>query len=159
MHSQKTVERLRALCKRTQARKGLIMVEATERSVMKAEVVREIIKEIRAVGILVAIDDFGTGYSSLSHLGNLELDFLKIDKSFVDTLGTDAATSHVAGHIIDIGQELKLHIIAEGVETEEQARILHEQGVEFGQGWLFSKPLTLEELMHQLETQREPVPA
>lgn len=151
MHSTETVERLRRLMAVTGAREGSLVVEVTERGFMKIDVAAEVLRQIRAAGCLIAIDDFGTGYSSLSQLGNLELDLLKIDKSFVDTLGTGAATSQVAEYIIGMAKQLHLKIIAEGVETEAQADILRERGVEFGQGWLFSKPLTFAELSRRLD--------
>ncbi len=88
------------------------------------------------------IDDFGTGYSSLSHLQNFQVDALKIDKSFVDTVGQDAASSSVASHIIDMALTLHVQVVAEGIEREEQACYLHTRGAQFGQGWLFSAPLT-----------------
>lgn len=118
-----------------------LWLEATERGFIDVEAARATIIEARRLGHSVAIDDFGTGYSSLQYLQRLPLDALKIDKAFVETIGRNAATSPVIGHIIDMAKTLDLHIVAEGIETEEQLAYLRERGVRFGQGWLFSKPL------------------
>ena len=124
-----------------------IRIEATERGFLDAEAAKEVISAFRDAGHPVYIDDFGTGYSSLSHLQNFRVDALKIDKSFVDTIGQDAASSSVASHIIEMAATLDVKVIAEGIEREEQATYLHARGAQFGQGWLFSAPLTAAEFI------------
>ncbi len=121
-----------------------IWLEATERGFMDAAAARATIEQARAAGHLVAIDDFGTGYSSLSLLETLPLDALKIDKSFVDAIGKDAATSVIVPHIIEMAHGLGFHIVAEGVETEAQEIYLREAGVEFAQGWRYSEALPVD---------------
>jgi sensor c-di-GMP phosphodiesterase-like protein len=153
LHSTRTVDLLGALMRKTDAKAHNILVEATERGLMDAAEVRGVIDAIHALGIEVAVDDFGTGYSSLSYLESFALDYLKIDKSFVDTLAIDAATSQVALHIIEMAKSLKLKMIAEGVETEVQAALLRERGVQFAQGWLFARPMSMVALRDYLAKQ------
>jgi sensor c-di-GMP phosphodiesterase-like protein len=129
-----------------------IAIEATERGFLDAKAAKTSMAEYRKAGHHILIDDFGTGYSSLSYLQDLEVDVLKIDKSFVDTINADAVTSGVIPHIIAMAAQLNLKIVAEGVENEGQAKYLTERGVQCGQGWLFAKAMSAAEFIAWLET-------
>ena len=118
-----------------------LWLEVTERVSMDLEMALDTLSKARDAGYVVAIDDFGTGYSSLQYLQSLPVDVLKIDKAFIRSIGTGAASSAVVTHIIQMAKSLGLVMVAEGVETLEQANYLREQGVDFVQGWLYSKAL------------------
>lgn len=124
-----------------------VWLEMTERGFMNIEGARPTLDELNRRGHRIAIDDFGTGYSGLQYLAQLPVQVLKIDKSFVETVGTAAPTSRVTEQIIAMARELNLTIVAEGVETERQAAFLRGQRVDYAQGWLFSRAIPADEFL------------
>jgi sensor c-di-GMP phosphodiesterase-like protein len=141
LHTHAIVARLDTLLARTGARPSNVIVEITERGFLDLDSARTVLAALRERGIEVAIDDFGTGYSSLSYLETLGLDFLKIDRTFIEAIGTGAPTSQVVGHIMAMAHTLDLKMFAEGIESEAQAAFLRSHGVHYGQGWVFGKPM------------------
>jgi diguanylate cyclase (GGDEF)-like protein len=125
-------------------------LELTESSIMKnPESTVRTLSELKAMGVKISVDDFGTGYSSLGYLKRLPIDMLKIDQSFVHEMTTDPDDAALVMAIITLSHNLRLKVIAEGVETDEQLRFLHLLRCDEGQGYLFSRPLTVE-ACHQL---------
>ncbi len=111
-----------------------LLVEKPQETIRVLQILKE-------MGISISMDDFGTGYSSLSYLTRFPLDSLKIDRAFVTNLPDDAEAVVIARAIVGMAKQLDLHIVAEGVETNEQVTFLHELGCQVGQGYLFSKPI------------------
>jgi EAL domain-containing protein (putative c-di-GMP-specific phosphodiesterase class I) len=107
--------------------------------------------ELKSHGLRFSLDDFGKGYSSLSYLKRLPLDRLKIDRSFVRDMLLDDASGAIAQTIISLGRAMRLSVIAEGVETQEQRGFLTGLGCHSFQGYLFSRPLPLEQFHAFLE--------
>jgi sensor c-di-GMP phosphodiesterase-like protein len=155
-HSPDFLDKLQAMLEQTGAHPSSIILEVTERGLLDPVVARETSGALRRQGFAIAIDDFGTGYSSLSYLETLELDFLKIDRSFIEAIGTEAPTSQVVGHIIAIARDLGLSMIAEGVESQAQAEFLLRHGVQYAQGWLFGQPMPFAEVLRRMEEAEKP---
>lgn len=129
----------------------ILVLELTEREVIDFNsVTEELFGELRKLGVRLAIDDFGTGHSSLAYLRQFQVDYLKIDRSFVSLVGTDALSRHILDNIVDLCSRLELGIVAEGVETVEQADYLKTRGVDYLQGYLYARPEPLEGLLSTL---------
>src|SRR5512137_2352572 len=99
------------------------------------------LQAFRSLGISIAIDDFGTGYSALSYLARFPINTLKIDRSFIRTITTDHFRAELVKAILSIARCLGQEVVAEGVETQEQAAFLQAHGCQIGQGYLYSKPI------------------
>jgi diguanylate cyclase (GGDEF)-like protein len=131
-----------------------IAFEITEHSLVHDHLkVRKHLNDIRSKGIRIAIDDFGVGYSSLSYLQQLSLDILKIDRSFINTLISDKRSYGLCKGIVTIAQELNLTIVAEGIVTQAQHKLINELGCHYGQGYLYDKPMLAEEFEHKYITE------
>ncbi len=117
-----------------------LWLELTESAVIEAiDSAARMFQELRGIGVRLAIDDFGTGYSSFSHLRALEVDLLKVDRTFVRDIETSAQDRAIVEGIIRLAESLKLDVVAEGIETTRQLDLLLEMGCRFGQGHLFSR--------------------
>ncbi|WP_147198352.1 cyclic diguanylate phosphodiesterase [Pantoea sp. CCBC3-3-1] len=130
--------------------KPQLIVELTERDALP-EMDQRVVTQLHDIGVKLAIDDFGTGHSSLSYLKTLSPDVLKIDKVFTAAIGTDAINATVTDMVISLAQRLNISLVAEGVETAEQADYLREKGVDVLQGYFFARPMPLEDFPHWLE--------
>ncbi len=130
-----------------------IEIEITEAAVMDhIDQSINTLKKIKDRGITIAIDDFGTGYSSLSYLKKFPIDKLKIDRSFIHDMDATMINRNIVRSIIELGHNLKLSIVAEGVETLNQVRILSELQCDIMQGFYFSKPVSAEEIEIMIKT-------
>ncbi len=104
------------------------------------------LRDLSGEGVRVAIDDFGTGYSSLDQLRRMPVDVVKVDRSFVSRMSDDPTDRELVAAVVGMGRALNLLVVAEGIETEEQAAVLRELGCGFGQGFLYARPLPADEL-------------
>lgn len=125
----------------------MLELELTESVVMEnTEIVHKKLQQLKNLGIHLAIDDFGTGYSSMSYLLNFPIDTLKIDRSFITRMHTDDSAGPIITNIIFLANSLNLEVVAEGVETQEQADFLFEHGCQYGQGFLLGKPIDKDQM-------------
>jgi EAL domain-containing protein (putative c-di-GMP-specific phosphodiesterase class I) len=130
---------------------GRLEIEITENGMMRnVQQTITILEQIKSLGVKVAIDDFGTGYSSLSYLKRFAIDTIKIDRSFVSGIPHNADEVAITSATVVMAQNLKRRVIAEGIETEEQAAFLNQLGCEMGQGYYYSRPLPSAEIAAML---------
>ncbi len=124
-----------------------LQLEVTESVIMNTGDAMVFINDLHSIGVGLAIDDFGTGYSSLAYLKQLPVQTLKIDRSFIKDISTDVNDEAIAIAIIQLGKSMNLSVIAEGVETEEQAAFLLRHGCYLAQGYFYSKPLAAADML------------
>ena len=146
------LDTLRSVLAETKAPPSRIELEITESIAMEEpDVLIQLLGQIKQTGVSIAIDDFGTGFSSLSYLQRLQADRLKIDRSFVTEITSSSRGSSIAEMVIQLGRNLGLSVVAEGVEDERQAHILSTLGCPLAQGYLFARPMTVDQLTSWLK--------
>ncbi|GCU78776.1 membrane-anchored cyclic-di-GMP phosphodiesterase [Escherichia coli] len=150
-HTSRLIARTNQKTEQHAVRPQQIKFEVTEHAFLDVDKMTPIILAFRKAGYEVAIDDFGIGYSNLHNLKSLNVDILKIDKSFVETLTTHKTSHLIAEHIIELAHSLGLKTIAEGVETEAQVNWLRKRGVRYCQGWFFAKAMPPQVFMQWME--------
>lgn len=124
-----------------------IVIEVTERKSLDHDMIRQQVASLRDRGIKVALDDFGTGYASLACLAQMPVDYLKIDRTFVQAAARGGrGRERLLEHIVQIARSFNLSVVAEGIETRDQFDCVHALGVEHAQGWYLGKPMTPEAL-------------
>jgi len=130
-------------------------LELTESMLMdEPETATALLGRLKTLGVKLSLDDFGTGYSSLTYLSRFPIDTLKIDQSFVRDIATDPASADIVSAVIGLAQRLRLRVVAEGVENEEQLGYLKKQGCDQIQGYLFSKPVPADAFSEMLRANK-----
>jgi diguanylate cyclase (GGDEF)-like protein/PAS domain S-box-containing protein len=148
---------VKATLERNQLAPGQLCVEVTETALVQdVAVAQDTLDELTALGVQIALDDFGTGYSSLAHLLQFPVDIIKIDKSFVDQLGTEGPGNQIVAAVTAMAHVLGKTVVAEGIETDAQLAQLVTMGCDDGQGYLLGRPLRPETLSQRLEQQDLP---
>jgi diguanylate cyclase len=150
------IEQIALILEQANVPQGSLEIELTESSLVEdSDAVVKIMKRLREMSVRVAIDDFGTGHSSLRYLKRFSIDTLKIDRSFVRDIPHDTEDNAIAIAVIALGRAMGLKVVAEGVETDDQAQFLKDHGCDEMQGYLLSKPLSGEEFARWLASTKE----
>ena len=146
------VEDIKAIFGPSKISYSQLMFEVTERQPLNdIERARIVIRNMRSLGCKVALDDAGTGHGGLAYLQQLGLDVIKIDKLFIDAIGTDSLSAPIVDSLINLAESLGMEVVAEGVEETLQVEYLREKGVSLAQGYLFAKPLPYETYKRLIE--------
>ncbi len=146
------VQKLNEIIEETGIDPSCLKLEITESAVMgNAETAIEVLRKIQRLGVQISIDDFGTGYSNLSYLHRFPIDTLKVDRSFVSTMEEGSENGEIVRTVIALAKALRLSVIAEGIESIHQFHQMRILGCEFGQGYLFSRPIPASEATKLLE--------
>ena len=149
------IDGVRTILEETKIPPSALGFEITEGVLMKElHIAKDHLRDLRELGIDVAIDDFGTGYSSLAYLRHFDVDTLKIDRSFLIDIATNETDQAIASSIIELARNLKLNVVAEGVETKDQLEQVFSRGCYVIQGYYFSKPLTLNDMESYMGLQK-----
>lgn len=157
LQRQNLAETVSRILDETRLAPAFLELELTESSIMtNAETTIDVLTRLQTMGVTISIDDFGTGFSSLSYLKRLPIDALKIDQSFVRDVSTDQDDAALVMAIITLAHNLRLRVVAEGVETQEQWRFLHLLRCDEIQGFVFSKPLPPDALERLLVSRQSP---
>ncbi len=152
------VDTVRRVLEETELFPEHLELEVTESTIMEEQGSLAVLEGLQALGVRLSIDDFGTGHSSLARLKRMPISKLKIDQSFVRGIPNDADDVEITRAVIALATSLKMSVIAEGVETREQAAFLRAEGCRKVQGFLYSPPLPPEQLVAWLEEERKPSP-
>ena len=146
------IPKLIELCDKYNIEHSKVKLELTERVFMKDQKSVDIIDTLRGDGFKISIDDFGTGFSCLSYLTHIDVDSIKIDMCFVRKVFENEKCLSIVKNILHLCRELNVEAIAEGIETEKHHQLLKNLGCEYGQGYLYSKPLSLQNLQEYIKS-------
>lgn len=153
LFQQDLVEMVGEILQRSKLDAHYLQLEITESMTMNIDQMTQLLHELKALGIQIAVDDFGTGYSSLSYLKDFPIDCLKIDRTFVRNVQHNPNDEALVSMIISMAKHLRLKVVAEGIEEVEQLSFLMEGGCDYIQGYLFSRPISpqqISETFHDL---------
>jgi sensor c-di-GMP phosphodiesterase-like protein len=151
--NEEIVGDVRRIFKKSALRLSQVVLEVTERQPLEnLTETRRVVAALQGLGARVAIDDVGTGHSGLSYMLKLGVDIIKIDKMFIDSLGTDRNSNTIIETLIDLAQNMRMEVIAEGVETFEQVVHLRELGIRAAQGFVFAPPLPTQAFLQLVDT-------